>query len=369
MLGGNPLILKGELYTLNSHPQDIHFAWAQTRSNYTAEISGNIFIDDNGLIPTFRIHCTPTDSPINRIFVLFSPFGEEPTTRHWDWSLTNRSDSSRPFRVSKVPPNEVKGLLPIPEQQNWNEHLERGDIWEIYFDDAQMTSFEILASSSAPLADSIQIPFALLPLASSQKGELMIESPQRFDYRVDSTRLTSIPIAPPARDRYQTIRSAFRYDSAEQLRRSQLLLKKMSQDEQVDTTWVWSLRLDSQYEPEGIVRNRALFLVENQGKDVLRIKLPRRTDATNVSAVWQDMEQIPWEYNADQETIEIGLPIGRRFVSITVEYSYKDKSFVQQRKLRPYYPSVDVPILSGNWISWFPPEFDVSLRQIGRAHV
>jgi hypothetical protein len=362
MLGGHLLTLNGGVYLINAHTQEINLEWELTRSNYTASISENIYIDDNGLIPTFRIHCAPVDAPINRVFVLFTPFGEETAPRHWDWSLADRSDLSRPFRVRKVLPEEMRALLPIPEQQNWNEHLSRGEIWEINFDDAQITPFDVLASSSSPLADSMPIPFALLPLASAQKGEITIESPQRFDYRVESTRLASIPIVSPARDHYQTIRSAFRYDSAEQLRRSQLSLKKLTPDEQAYTAWVWSLRLDSQFEPEGIVRNRALFFVENQGKDVLRIKLPRNIDATNVYAVWQDREQIPWEYNADQETIDVDLPVGRRFVSITVEYTYKDTPFIQQRKIRPHYPSVDVPILSGHWISWFPPEYDVSLR-------
>jgi len=371
-LGGNSLPSAGAVYPLDFRTQDICFELERMSPNYTVEIFGNNFIDSTGLTATFRINCTPIDdSSISRVIIHFTPSGDTDTSRHWNFSLMESTGSPRPLQARKILPEELQEVFSMSEQQNWSENLERGELWEIRFDDSQTASFELTAVSLIPLADTISLPLASVPLASAQRGELTIESPQQFHYRIVHARLDSIPVAPPAWDQYQTTRAAFRYNPSEELRRSHptlLLLQKLTPNEQADIAWVWSLRLDSQYDPIGIVRNRALFLVENQGKDVLKIKLPRGIDATNVSSVWRDSQQIPWQYNADQGdadqgAINVALPEGQRFVSISVEYAYHDAPLSKQRKLRPHSPSADVPILSGSWISWFPPEFEVSLRR------
>ena len=370
IIGGNVLGVTGSVYPLDSQTQDIRFELELMRPNYTAEISGSIYMDHNGLSPTFSIRCTPIDSSISRVFVYFTPSGasmpdEENIPRQWDWLLSDDPNLSRLFRVSRSSAAELRELVPASEQQNWNENWERGEIWEIRFDELQTEPFELSACSSIPFSDSITMPLASVPLASSQKGELTIESPQHFDYRIVGTRLDSIPIAPAAWDHYPSIRAAFRYDPHEELRRSQhapLMLQKLTPEEQIVTAWVWSLRLDSRYAPEGTVQNRALFLVENQGQDTLQITLPHGINADNVFAVWRDSRQIPWQCNEGQKTIDVALPTGQRFVTIALEYVYQDLPLVQQRKLRPRCPTTDIPVLSGSWISWFPSEFDVSLR-------
>ena len=360
VIGGNAIPLLGDVYPLDYRTQDIRFELEQMRPNYTAEISGNIYIENNELSPRFQILCTPMESSVSRVFVHFSPTGQD-SPGQWEWSVGD----SRPHQVSKSTPEELKALLPLSEQQHWNEELERGEIWEIRFDELRTEPFLLSAVSVMPLADSIAIPFASVPLASTQKGELTIESPQQFDYRLTGARLDSIPIAPAAWDRYQSIRTAFRYNPLEEQHRSQytpLMLQRLSPDEQSNTAWVWSLQLDSQHAPEGVVQNRALFLVENQGKDALQITLPHAIDVTHVFAVWRDSQQISWLPSEDRQTIDIALPVGQRFVSIVIEYTCQDLPLVRQRKLRPHYPTVNVPVLSGSWTSWFPPEFDVSLQ-------
>jgi hypothetical protein len=366
--GGSPMRLLGNVYPLNSRTQDIRFELEQMRPNYTAALSGNIYMGDGELIPTYRIRCTPIDSSIDRVFVHFTPLDEANTAQHWDWSLSDSSGSSpgAGLRPKKLSPDEWKELLPMFEPQNRSEDLERGEVWEIRLDGLQSTPFDLSAESSIPFADSMRIPLVSLPLASSQRGELTIESPQHMDYRIVSTRLHSIPIAPPSGDRYQDVVAAFRYDPPEELRRSQhpaLMLQKMTQEERIDTAWIWSLRLDSRYEPEGMVRNKALFLVENQGKDILQITLPRGIAAAQIAAVWRDSQQIAQHYDEEQRTIDIALPVKQRFVSVAVEYAYQDTPLAQQQKLRPRYPTANVPILSGSWTSWFPSEFEVSLRR------
>ena len=361
MVGGNSLGFTGSFFPLDAKTQDIRFEKERMRPNYTAKLSGNIYIDDDECISTFRVRCTPIDSSISRVFMHFtSPCGE-----NWEWSLGSDSNLSRPLRALKISPDEFKELLPPSEQQNWSEDFERGEIWEIRFDDFQTVPFDLSAISLIPLGDSIVIPLASVPLASAQSGELTIESPQHFDYQIVGGRLVSIPIDPAPWDRYQNVRAAFRYDPQEELHRSQhspLMLQKLAPDERGDIAWVWSLRLDSQHASEGVVQNKALFLIENRGKDSLQITLPYRVSVADVFAIWRDSQQVSWHCDEDRRTINVALPVGKRFVSIAIEYIYQDQPLVQQRKVRPLYPTTDIPVLSASWISWFPPEFDVSLR-------
>ena len=368
----------GGTYPLNSRTQDIRFELERTRANFTANITGNVHVGDDGLISTFHIRCTPLDLPMSRAIIHFTPSGEDDTAAdetpdRWQWSLSGNAELSRPLRVRKMTPEELQDTLVSYELQHWSEALSRGEIWEVRFEELQSVPVELSATSLIPLTESTIIPLASMPFASTQQGELTFVSPQNFNYRVVGGQHNSIPVAPPALDRYQDVRAAFRYDPMEELRRSQhtpLLLQRLTPEEQFDTAWVWSLRLDSQYDSEGTVRSRALFLVENQGLSALNITLPLGIGATNVSAVWRDSQQIPWQYESGREpttqgtgTIAVALPVGQRFVSIALEYTHQEQPLVQQRKLRPHFPSADVPILSGSWISWFPPEFDVSLRR------
>ncbi|MCL2709902.1 MAG: hypothetical protein FWE95_03380 [Planctomycetaceae bacterium] len=361
---GNWEMLMGNVYPLDSQTQDIRFELEQMRPNYTAAISGSIDIDNNALIPTFNFRCTPVDSSVSRVFVHFTSTGAETATVDWEW-LPGESNLSRSFRAYKSSLDELRELLSTSEQQFLAEDLDRGEIWEIRFDELLTVPFAFSARSLIPLGDSIAVPLASVPVASSQRGELTIESTQQLDYRIVGARLDSIPIAPAAWDRYPNTFAAFRYDPQEEPRRSQLsplMLQRLTPDERFDSAWVWSLRLDVQHNPEGIVRNRALFLVENQGKNSMQITLPSGIEADDVFAVWRDSQQIPWQFTEDRKTIDVALPAGQRFVAIALEYAYQDLSLVQQRKLRPRYPTTDIPILSGSWTSWFPPEFDVSLR-------
>jgi hypothetical protein len=298
---------------------------------------------------------------------------------------------------------EQQEILPFLQSQNISDPLIRGETWEIRLAVPQTSAFEFRAVSSIPLSDSIPIPLAALPLAVTQKGEIYIESPKLFQYHVVNSRLKSIPTVPTEWYRYQEIRSAFRYDPEEEIRfslQNPILLQRLTREETPPSAWIWSLRLDTQYESEGIVKDNAIFLLENYGKDSLKIRLPEGINVGNVHAVWRDDQRISWqpEYEnnlkennvkennpadkTDKQTnsvtvgqqdslpvkpplqniVAISLPEGTRFVSVSLEYSHQDIPLSDQRKLEPQYPTVDIPVLSKNWTLWFPPEFEVSLR-------
>ncbi|MDR1140320.1 MAG: hypothetical protein LBL62_01415, partial [Planctomycetaceae bacterium] len=387
----------GILFPLNTQTQEIRFSIERLKPNYSAEIIGNILLKEKELVPSFRFRCQPVDSSVDRVYVHLMPGlrerNQDSRNEHWTWS--GISESIQPLQVRLLSEKEQQEILPFLEQQ-YQQHISgttiRGETWEIRPAIPQTAAFEFRAVSSVPLSDSMPIPLAALPLAATQKGEIYIESPKLFQYHVVNSRLKSIPTVPTEWYRYQEIRSAFRYDPEEETRFSlqpPLTLQRLSREETLPSAWIWALRLDTQYESEGIVKDNAIFLLENHGKDSLRIRLPDGMNVGNVHAVWRDDQRISWqpEYETDQDRAEkrninhvanqqhsvsakpllqnivvVSLPEGTRFVSISLEYSHQNIPLSDQRILKPQYPSVDIPILSQNWTLWFPPEFEVNLR-------
>lgn len=391
----------GILFPLNTQTQEIRFSMERLKPNYSAEIIGNILLKENELVPSFRFRCQPVDSSVDRVYVHLTPsfHKKNPEQKNNIWTWSGISESIQPLQVRLLSEKEQQEILPVLPSQNISNTLICGETWEIRPAVPQTSAFEFRAVSSIPLSDSIPIPLASLPLAVTQKGEIYIESPKLFQYHIVNSRLKSIPAAPTEWYRYQEIRAAFRYDPAEETcfsSQNSLSLQRLTHEEAPPAAWIWSLRLDTQYEPEGIVKDNALFLLENHGKDSLRIRLPDGINIGNVHAVWRDDQRISWqpeyennvkENNSKNKTVKqtnnsvtnnqqnslpvkpslqnivsISLPEGARFVSVSLEYSHQDIPLSNQRKLEPQYPTTDIPVLAQNWTLWFPPEFEVNLR-------
>ena len=396
----------GSVFDLDTRGRELRFVLERLKPNYSSEITGVATLKDKELHFDFDIKCQPVDSSVDRVYVHFAPGSTNDTDfpvtesdppglverRPWIW--TGLSDAIKPLQARRLPPEELEDLFPTVGSRGLLDDFLHGETWEIRLPVPQSGPFVLRAASSVPLADSITVPLAALPFSTNQRGEIYIRTPRLFRYRVVNTRLKSIPIPPEKWFRYEETRAAFRYNPREEPRlslQSPLSLKRLSPEEMPPSAWIWSQRLDTQYEPEGIVKNNAVFLIENRGKDKLRIRLPDGIGVGDVHAVWRDNQREIWhpevESPADrfytplsgmpgreipgpqtEKSIEepghvvvIALPEGVRFITVSLEYSSRDKPLVRQRKLVPRYPAADVPILSGGWTSWFPPEFDVSL--------
>ena len=359
----------GTIFPLDTQTQDIRFSLEPLKPSYSVEIAETILLKENEMISRFRFLCHPTDSTVDRLYVHFTPAPPE----SWRWETSD--ESSNPIQARLLSTEEIEELFPSLGPGILSAEPKRGETWELRFSTPQSQEFEIRATTKISVSRPVSaytppIPLAYFPLASSQKAEIVIESPQESFYQIVNRRLASIPIAAPDWNRYQTIRAAFRYDPSEEAILSAeppLLIAPAEPQDVPAAAWAWALRLDSQFEAEGTVHNTARFLIENRGKDALKITLPEGVQWENVLAVRVDDVNTRWTENMG--TIErpnilgVILPQGKRFVSVSLEYSFKDKPLTHQRKLFPRYPSIDIPVLSDSWTSWFPPEYNVCPRE------
>lgn len=384
----------GNTFPLDARTREIRFRMDQLKPDYSSEIFGTICLKENELTTSYRILCRPSDSPIDRVLVFFTtppstkkkpehPENARPETKGdasdepaWHW--TANSELIRPLQVRKLSDAEREEILPTMRSPSSLQASRAGEIWEIRPAVPQANPFEIQVESTLKFQDDMPaIPLVSMPAALAQKGEIRIDSPRSFPYRIVNNRLKSIPVATVDWSVYQKTRAAFRYDPADELRLyalPSLQLKKVAPDEIPPAAWAWSLRLDSQYESEGTVKNNAVFLLENRGKDSLRINMPEGIRIEDVHAVWLDDNRVTWhpdekssvasgKMKSSPDAVIVSLPEGKRFVSVSLEYSYRDIPLTKHRKLNPRYPTADVPVLTGNWTSWFPPEFEVGDRR------
>ena len=356
----------GTVLPLDSQTRELRFRLETLKPNYAVEITETVLLKGNEIRPSFLFRCQPADSSVDRLYIHFS----QPMEKPWHW--TTEDESANPIQARRLSETEIEELLPTLGSHNLFDDSHGGETWELRLAVPQSQNFEFQASTTIPRGQPLPVPLAYFPLAASQKAEVVVESPREYFYQVLNRRLTSIPITSPDWNQYQIVRAAFRYDPREEILFSSeppLLIVPQDPEDVPATAWVWSLRLDSQFEAEGFVRNSALLLVENRGKNFLRVTLPDRVRSEDVFAVWVDNVSGGWSTETGKSetlnSLTIPLPEGRRFVSVSLEYSFRDAPLTQQRKLYPHYPKIDVPVLSMSWTSWFPPEYDVSPKKRG----
>ncbi|MDR3232154.1 MAG: hypothetical protein LBT46_00545 [Planctomycetaceae bacterium] len=376
--------LTGSIFILDSQTQTSELALVRAEPDYTAEIAENILLAENGIAVTFLFRCLPVNSSADRIYVHFS--AKNPAGENWLW--TSSQSNLLPLRAKKLSEKELPELLPVFKTEVRLEDLLQGETWEIRLPALQTEPFDLQAAATLPLEESLTVPLAALPAAVSQKAEMTVSSPHRFDYRIVNSRLRSVPSAAESWNRYSDIQAAFRYDPAEELHRpgqTSLSLQKLLPNETVNRAWIWSLRLNSRYEPEGNIKHNVLMCIENRGRENITVTLPNGISVTDISSVLCSGTPADWragggtngpETSGNKESkskesdeaalrrsLTIPLPAGKRFVTITVEYSHRDVPLVQQRKVRPRSITADIPVLSGTWTAWFPPDYDVYLNR------
>ncbi|MDR0871122.1 MAG: hypothetical protein LBN39_10065, partial [Planctomycetaceae bacterium] len=103
---------------------------------------------------------------------------------------------------------------------------------------------------------------------------------------------------------------------------------------------------------------------ENQGKRDLRLTLPEGVAAADVRSVQQNGKRISWRYQRNPQgggTVIVPLPEKKRFVAVSIEYSYRDAPLKQQR-LSLREPTADVPVLTKQRTVWFPSDYEAGLR-------
>ncbi|MDR2763167.1 MAG: hypothetical protein LBB88_11225, partial [Planctomycetaceae bacterium] len=407
---------EGVLLPLDVRTQETAFKTGRVRPDYTADITGKINIGKYNSTASFKFNIIPRESDIERIYVYFidtknttnkntaenpveNPAEKNQSTenlsakninlsstlsnnlRQWQWEIFTGSTRMDIYRT-EIPQivqsriisgRELDDFIAAVADRNLPENFKSGTLWEIRLSTPQNTPFEISATKPITAEKEIIVPFAVLPIALTQYGEMYIESDDNFPYIISSQNLKSIPTdisnrqlnnqsnSQLNRPLNRNIHAAFRFDPIDEMRRVNepaLKLQHINDAQTPPEAWIWLMKLESQYGIDGVIKNCINFHIESRGKETLQIILPDGITVNDIGVVWLDNKQTTWT-SKSQNTLTVELPTSERYVTASVEYSYKNYCPRTVTDITPKYPKPDIPVLSQNCIAWFHPDYEV----------
>lgn len=321
---------------------------------YSGALRGRVTVRSETLTEEWGVLCTPPAAGrIERVLLAFydsgGPLADE---TEWNWSIAGETE--RMFQVTRLSEEERRSLgLSV-----------RARVWEIRPSASRSAAFEIRAARTRPIRSEERIPLACLPETDHQSAEVAIASenpiPPTITTRRVRDRLTPLPVS----GEYETTLGGFSYDPLELRSRAETpeiaLTERQSEAvSAVTNAWCWFLRLDSQFEPSGTVRNYLTAFIENAGRSELNVTLPDSLGIEAVHAIWADGERLTWYplTRRNRTVLRVALPAKRRFVAISLEYHYTRTELAVRQHLVPKIPELDIKTLSGDWNAWFPPEY------------
>ncbi|MDR1483811.1 MAG: hypothetical protein LBT09_03210 [Planctomycetaceae bacterium] len=381
---------EGILLPLDVRTQDIAFKSGRVRPDYTAEITGKMNIGTYNSTASFKFNIKPRETSIERIYVYFIvtknktenqamnslessadkiQINPQTNPQQWNWKMTNpttRPETSRTeipqiAQSRIVKDRELDEFISALSDRKLPENFKKGELWEIRLTVPQNNPFEISASKPIAASDEIIIPFAVLPAALSQHGEIYIESDEQFPYTVSGNNLKSIPTNISNRNSNRYTRAAFKFDPIDAMKHSNesaLKLLRINMANAPPEAWIWLMKMESQYGIDGVVKSCINFHIESRGKELLQIKLPDGINVDDVGVVWIDNKQTTWRSHSPQ-TLIVAMPPFDRYVTVSVEFSYKNYDLQTVTEITPKYPETDIPVLSKSCIAWFHPDYKI----------
>ncbi len=378
------------IYALDATTRSIPIRPEQVKLRFDAKIECRLTLQEREVVQTCAFQCTPSGTRVDGFYVHFSQSSDVP----WQWGISGGD---------RVP---FCRLVPLEERQRKKVSVpDGGDLWEIRLTTPRSGTFQLTASRRMSWEKPLAVPLPTLPESAMKQVDVMVDSPYSTGVEVVNSGLKSIPIAAPAKNEYQTIRAALRYDPQRDIDGPDkpLLLLRPTPEQLVSiqpgwgetnsmkpSAWIWTLQLDSQFEPNGVIREHATFFLENRGQKRISIQLPEVVPLENVLAVWIENERVTWnpekELNGidgvrsvrpgavsvspgrspssekENRSISLTLPARRRFPIVSLEYWHSSQPLTYRNKIFPSFPTIDLPVLGGTWVAWTPPEYQTFLR-------
>ncbi len=370
------------------------FELRQQRPGYSGAIHVDMAIAGKTLLESYRFLCRPKSSPVDRILVHFSH--NDPVPFRW----TLHADEILPLTARKLSEKQRKTLGLATE----------GQTWEVTLTPSRELPFEIRANRTVAFEQPKPACLATLPEAHSQQADLTIRTLEGAEVQIENRRLEPVPPPPSSPDAPPTARAAFRFDPNRVATSSTTaVLLSPSDMAGASRLMAWQCRLQSCHLPEGGVRYRANYFLENRGAKRLHItsnesvKIRRilldgipvtsqentrngATESTHLPATPSGSNCLSEDKtnradpSSSTETatnstpgkaapLIIDLPSMRRFPILTIEYTGSGNPLGVLLNVEPTFLKVDFPVACRYWTAWFPSDYELLREDANRQTV
>jgi hypothetical protein len=347
----------GELFfDENAAGADAEVLVQSRRPDYSSAIHMEVEAKGGRLQESCSIRCVPGTAPVERVFVRLSEKRE--TVPRWKL-LVPDGVALTARRLSNGGPEAGSAIGP--------------EIWELALSHPQSSPFELQCARDCEFDGPRAVALASMPEASRQSGTLVVRRSAECGIRIENRRLKCLPPEVPSITSIPTAWATYSYDpvrDTDYAKESPFVLSPAAPSQ--SSGCAWSVLLESWHAPDGLSRCRATWDLQLGDRLQARLTLPEGIDPADLNGVWIDGLAAVWQpilevkaaaEKTDLSTIVVPIPGQRRFATLAVEFTTRNKPFGATGSIASRLPGIDVPVLSAAWRMWLPVGYDAVAGQ------
>lgn len=319
---------------------EINIAIEMQEPQFSAEIETQLSINENETIEQTVIHVFPESRAIQRLIVRFS----QPARSTRSWTLSGAD-------------GERLDVTPLTNQEAERLGMSVGEAVSVVLPEPQFKPFEIWVIQSFESKGKVKLGLVSVQGATEQTGSLVVVATPTMPIELESTRLES-EVPSPSQANYLTrTRCSYRYDPRNDFDVVQPVLVTIGtvteEDSRADLV-VWSVRVETTIESSGREMHLARYRLENEGRRLVRFKLP---DDCYVNGVWLDGLAIARKVN--EGFLEVPLPPTARYVEVLVQLESNNAKLGVTSVRKSVWPRPDAPVMSCESSIKVPESYEV----------
>ena len=339
----------GFLFAADAAFSQSTIALERLKASYAAEIRIDAAVQQDSLVETYTIQCTPETSRVDRLLVRLSQARETPL----EWNLAGGNSGQFSARKISAAEQAQVGLV------------EGGEAWELSLHLARPGAFELRGVRTSQLSDATPLALASVAQAAVQRGTLTIRALGSSGLAIKNRRLSAIPAELLESGRYQTTRATYQYQPGrDDLGAEPAVSVVAAAPVQSESgAWVWSNRLDSRYTAGGTAVHSATVCIQTSGKQRVRVTLPSEAQ---LQSAWIDDQRLELVLSDDEQPgFVVNLPPGHGFATLSLSYATVGELPALVSSSGPAFAELDIPTMSRQWTVWLPPDYEI-LESPGR---
>ncbi|MEX2185218.1 MAG: hypothetical protein WD875_00420 [Pirellulales bacterium] len=306
---------------------------------YRGEINVELNCSATRVRETYRVRCTPQGDGLARIVVRLAPAAAE------DIVWTDAANSAESISARRLSDDEARAFLIEPQSEAWLLSLTP----------PRSAAFEIVGERTRKFDGDMPVSLAMLHDADAHTGTIEIHADTAARVGIENRRLTPIPRPDGPSAEFDDVRATFRYVPTRDVLAVEPAVILSHDATDTAAAVAYTCRLVAQIHAGGGIRHRAQFAIENFG---------RRDVTLDVGEVTTHFEaRVDGEIVARGEEsggpLRVPLPLGRRYVTLTLDYSVDGGAAGWFGGAALQTPTIDVPVLRRHWTVFVPEVYGV----------
>ncbi len=331
---------------LSVHAEPAEVTIVRRDPRYRGEILVTATPSRTSLSERYLLRCIPEATTVDSLLVRLIPSRPEPLT----WSSAGSDGSHVP--AQRLDAAEVRRRQ-LPTE---------GEYWDVPLAQPSTEPFELVATREIPWLDATPRQVSLLAMlgAVAQQGRILVKQTGGVVLSVEPTQLPASVLEPSAANVVSADVQAFRYDPARDVNAAGAQLQLNRDPNEHLQAVVYLARVQSQYDVHGRCEHVISYLVENSGRNELKLAWPSDPSADPSQGPDLEVNGEKGVLHLRKGAIVVPLPTLERFVNVQLRYVETSAPLEYWTQVEMPLPEPDVPVLATQWLLWLPQGYDTT---------